>query len=109
MIRHEGTPETNSLSTRDGRRDCCVVCALQTTEEQLAVVVLPSACTPSLAYQIPERNFRLVAHQLKIFAEVDLLQCHTALKRLEGACDFVVVEPKLCQFLQALSKSWVRP
>ena len=60
-----------------------------------------------LAHQIPqirERKFRLVAHQLKVLAEVDLLQCHTALKRLEGACDFVVVKPKLCQFLQALIK-----
>ena len=50
-----------------------------------------------------------MAHQLKILAEVDLLQCHTALKWLEGACDFVVVKPKLCQFLQALRKERVRP
>ena len=77
---------------------------LKRLEEQLVVVLQRKGMPVFLAHQIRKRKFRLVADQLKISAEVDLLQCHTALKRLEGACDFVVVKPKLCQFLQALSK-----
>jgi len=43
-----------------------------------------------LTYEFRVRKFSM-AHQL-IMAEVDLLQCHTTLKRLKTADHFVVVQ-----------------
>ncbi len=43
-----------------------------------------------LTYEFSVRKFSM-AHQL-IMAEVDLLQCHTTLKRLKTADHFVVVQ-----------------